>query len=166
MTRTSDYAVEREQSPERAVSAPGPSSPAHRTNGRRRRGRLGVGIVAALTLVGTSHLPTATASAAVPSLREQAEKSGILIGSGSINPNYLDEPAFAATLAKQFTSLSAENELKWSWIEPQRDVFNFAPIDKLVKFAKKHDMVVKGHGFVSGGFNPDWLTQITDRDEL
>src|SRR4051794_30703111 len=93
MNRPSDHAVQREQSPERAAIAPGPSSPAPRTNGRRRCGRhgvarrVGVGIIAALTLIGTSYLPTATASAAVPSLREQAEKSGILIGSGSINPH-------------------------------------------------------------------------------
>ena len=122
--------------------------------------------LAVLTLATAAYLPSPAARAGVPSLREQAEKSGILIGSGSINPNYLDEPAFANTLASQFNSLSPENELKWSNVEPQRGVFNLAPIDKLVKFARQHRMVVKGHGLVSGGFNPGWLTQITDPDEL
>ena len=121
-------------------------------------------IVTVLTVVASAYIPSARSAA--PSLREEAERSGILIGSGAINPDHLDEPRFAATLAEQFESLSPENELKWSEIEPERGVFNLAPIDKLVRFARTHDMVVKGHGFVSSGFNPDWLTEITDPDEL
>jgi endo-1,4-beta-xylanase len=130
----------------------------------RRRSRIVA--LAVLTLVAATYMSGAPAKSAVPSLREEADASGILIGSGSINPDYIDEPAFARTLAKHFKSLSPENELKWSSVEPQRGVFNLAPIDKLVSFAKRHHMVVKGHGFVSSGFNPEWLTQITDPAEL
>jgi endo-1,4-beta-xylanase len=98
----------------------------------------------------------------VLNLREQAAKAGILIGSGSISPNHLDEPEFARVLAKQFNSLSPENELKWSRSEPEQGVFNFTPLDKLVAFAQAHNMAMKGHGLISGSFNPSWLIQITD----
>src|SRR4051794_8753445 len=102
-----------------------------RKGARRTPTRVGLAILAVVTIAATAYLPTRSAKAAVPTLREAAAKSGILIGSGSINPSYLDvDDRFADTLATHFNSLSPENELKWSNIEPQRGVFNFAPIDK------------------------------------
>lgn len=99
-------------------------------------------------------------------LRAEAERLGILIGSGGIAPDHLDDPAYGEVLAAQFNSLSPENELKWSEVEPARGQFDFAGLDRLVAFAEEHDMAVKGHGLISGGFNPDWLTEIRDPDEL
>lgn len=136
------------------------------------------GTVAALSLGATAYFPAASAgastttappdtAASVLHLRTQAAKSEILIGSGSINPNYLSDFQFASTLASQFNSLSPENELKWSNIEPQQGVFNFGPVDTDVAFAKKHQMVVKGHTLIApGGFIPGWLSSITDRTQL
>jgi endo-1,4-beta-xylanase len=95
-------------------------------------------------------------------LRDQAAPIPALIGAGGTNPSWLDDPQFARVLGQQFNSLSPENELKWSFSEPQQGVFDFAPLDKLVEFAQAHGMVVKGHGLISGCCNPDWLTQLTD----
>jgi endo-1,4-beta-xylanase len=136
--------------------------PTYRT-GRRGSLVVAAGVIAVLVM---AYVPATTAKADVPTLRDQAERSGVLIGSGAIRPEYLAERKYADTLATQFGSLSPDNDMKWSEIEPERGVFDFAPIDALVKFAQRHDMVVKGHGFVSSGFNPAWLTQITDADEL
>ena len=112
-------------------------------------------------------LATAEATCGIPStgtttLREEAGKKDILIGSGAINPTYLDDPRFAAVLAKQFNSLSPENELKWSLIQPTEGNFTWETIDRLVGFAKAHDMMVKGHGLISSCCNPDYLLNITD----
>ena len=123
-------------------------------------------ILTALALVAGAFLPARPADATVFSLRAQAARSGILIGSGAINPDYLNEPQFARVLAQQFNSLSPENELKWAFSEPQRGVFDFAKLDRLVDFAKRNDMAVKGHGLISGGVNPPWLEQIQDPDDL
>ncbi len=90
----------------------------------------------------------------------------MLIGSGAINPDYLDDPKFAEVLATQFNSLSPENELKWGEVEPERGAFDFSALDRLVAFATEHGMAVKGHGLISGSFNPDWLTEIRDPAEL
>jgi endo-1,4-beta-xylanase len=115
-----------------------------------------------LTLVVGVSAPS-TASATVPSLREQAKKAGILIGSGAVNPNYLDDPQFARTLAQQFNSLSPENELKWSFVQPERGAFDFSKLDRLVAFAGKNKMTVKGHGLITPTCcNPEWLQQIED----
>jgi endo-1,4-beta-xylanase len=153
-----------------------PSTPRRPRDGFRRVESLGA--IAAIALVATACLPAATADASAASpppdtaasvlhLRDQAAKAGVLIGSGSINPNYLSDPQFASTLATQFNSLSPENELKWSNIEPQQGVFNFGPVDTDVAFAKRHQMSVKGHTLLTpGGFIPEWLASITDRTQL
>ncbi|MGW0665130.1 endo-1,4-beta-xylanase [Streptodolium elevatio] len=107
-----------------------------------------------------------SAKASVLTLRGVADKAGVLVGSGAINPAYLDDPRFAATLATQFNSLSPENELKFSFSEPQQGVFNFAPLDRLVDFAEDHDIAVKGHGLISGGVNPAWLTEPTNSPQF
>lgn len=114
----------------------------------------------------TACVPGTPAGQASLSLRQQADKQGILFGSGAINPDYLDEPQFGQVLAEQFNSLSPENELKWSFVQPAQGAFDFTKLDRLVDFAKKHGMAVKGHGFLSGCCNPSWLTQITAPDQL
>jgi GH35 family endo-1,4-beta-xylanase len=111
-------------------------------------------------------LTAVEASCRIPSteilpLRKEAGKKDILIGSGAINTTYLDDPKFATVLAEQFNSLSPENELKWAFIHPTEGNFTWETIDRLVDFAKAHDMVVKGHGLISSCCNPDYLLNIT-----
>ncbi|MEU6904142.1 endo-1,4-beta-xylanase [Streptomyces coeruleorubidus] len=143
------------------------SSARSRTARRRVFSRIGAfAITAVLTLVAGAHTPAAAAGVPVLSLREKAAESGVLIGSGAVNPAYLDDPQFAKVLPEQFGSLSPENELKWSWVQPEEGTFNFTKLDRLVDFAEEHDMAVKGHGLISGCCNPPWLEQITDPDEL
>ncbi|NQX12687.1 endo-1,4-beta-xylanase [Microbacteriaceae bacterium VKM Ac-2855] len=123
-------------------------------------------LAAGLTLaLGAIAAPSAAAESG-PSLRDIAEAHGLTIGSGAINPNYLDDPEFSHVLADEFTSLSPENELKWSLVEPERGQFDFAGLDRLVSFAADNDMVVKGHGLISGCCNPSYLTDITDPTEF
>jgi GH35 family endo-1,4-beta-xylanase len=95
-------------------------------------------------------------------LRKEASKKDILIGSGAINPTYLKDPGFAAVLANQFNSLSPENELKWSFVNPAKGHYNWDAIDRLVAFAEENNMEVKGHGLISSCCNPDFLLNITE----
>jgi GH35 family endo-1,4-beta-xylanase len=101
--------------------------------------------------------PTGTTS-----LRYEAARKNITIGSGAINPNYLNDTLFSQVLATQFKSLSPENELKWVQLNPSPGHYNWDPLDRLVTFADKNDMVVKGHGLISGCCNPDYLIDVTD----
>jgi endo-1,4-beta-xylanase len=112
-------------------------------------------------------LPVVGTGDDIGSLREEAAKAGLLIGSGAIKgttstadgrpSNYLAEPQFAQVLATQFNSLSPENDLKWFAVEPSEGVFEFEGLDRLAAFGKDHDMQVKGHGLISGCCNPDYL---------
>ncbi|KAL5003685.1 glycoside hydrolase superfamily [Aspergillus recurvatus] len=115
-----------------------------------------------IALFAATETADAFACTGTTPLREEAAKKDILIGSGAINPTYLDDPQFAAVLAEQFNSLSPENDMKWSFIHPSEGTYNWEPIDRLVDFAECNDMVVKGHGLISSCCNPDYLLNITD----
>lgn len=132
--------------------------------------------VVAVGLTVSAAVPATASAETEPTLRELAEQAGLVIGSGSIKAaewttdgrpsNYLAEPAFAETLSEQFNSLSPENELKWVFTQPERGVYDFAGLDRLVAFADEHDMAVKGHGLISTCCNPAYVTAITDPDEM
>jgi len=92
-------------------------------------------------------------------LRELAESRGIRIGS-AVNPAALkNDPAYAATLAREFNQVEPENAAKFGPVHPQEDTYNFEPVDSLVAFAKAHDMAVRGHTLVWHNQNPAWLTR-------
>lgn len=112
-------------------------------------------------LLATTECVCAFPSTGVTSLRQEAGKKDILIGSGAINPTYLNDPEFATVLANQFNSISPENEMKWSFINPTRGHYNWDTLDRLVNFAQDNNMVVKGHGLISSCCNPDYLVNIT-----
>lgn len=76
-------------------------------------------------LAATATCELAPPSTGTTSLREEAQKKDILIGSGAINPNYLNGTRFAAVLAEQFNSLSPENEMKWVFLNPAKGQYNW-----------------------------------------
>ncbi|THZ87320.1 glycoside hydrolase [Aureobasidium pullulans] len=105
---------------------------------------------------------TACGNAGTTTLRQTAAQKDILIGSGAINPTYLDDARFATILSQQFRSLSPENELKWNFFHPNQHYYNWTALDCLVGFAEANNMVVKGHGLISNCCNPDYLLNITE----
>lgn len=69
-----------------------------------------------------------------------------------------DRP-YRRVMAREFSSLSPENQMKWEFIHPQQDVFNFGPADRIVRFAQRHHQVVRGHTLLWHSQNPAWLEQ-------
>ncbi len=89
-------------------------------------------------------------------LRETAARSGVLVGTAA-RPEQLTEPAYAATLAREFNMLEPENQLKWEVVHPAPDKFDFSLGDRLVDFAIAHQMKVRGHVLAWHQQNPPWL---------
>jgi endo-1,4-beta-xylanase len=108
----------------------------------------------ALILLMTS-LPVACLG---QTLRQHADRLGILVGA-AVQPSRFSEPAYAATLAREFNMIEAENGLKWRAIRPDRGTFNFKPGDEVVAFAKQHGMKVRGHCLLWSEYNPEWLVK-------
>lgn len=91
------------------------------------------------------------------SLRPRAERAGVLVGA-AVDPTRLSERDYAATLAREFNMVQAENVMKWGTIRPSRATFNFGPGDRVVAFARAHTMKVRGHTLLWSEYNPRWLT--------
>ena len=91
-----------------------------------------------------------------PPLRKIAEEHDMLIGA-AVEPKHLKNPQYAELLAGQFNYLTPENRMKWSFIHPEKDRYDFNGGDTLLEFAEAHDMNVRGHALVWHNQNPEWL---------
>lgn len=60
-------------------------------------------------------------------------------------------------LKRHFNSIVAENDMKWSRIEPAEGVFRFARADALVAFARANHMLVRGHTLLWHQQVPSWV---------
>jgi endo-1,4-beta-xylanase len=92
------------------------------------------------------------------SLRQEAESAGLLIGT-AVRSSQLSETAYAATLAREFSMVEAEDAMKWWVLRPEAASYDFRQGDEVVRFALAHQMKIRGHCLVWGRDNPDWLTQ-------
>ena len=92
------------------------------------------------------------------SLREQADRLGILVGA-AVAPSLFSEASYASTLTRDFNMLEPENVMKWAAIRPHQNTFNFKPGDQVVSFAEAHGMKVRGHCLLWAKYNPAWLSE-------
>lgn len=66
-------------------------------------------------------------------------------------------PRAAELVARQFSSLTAENDMKWSVIHPEPDRYRFRAATAYVEFARRHDMAVIGQALVWQSQVPSWV---------
>jgi endo-1,4-beta-xylanase len=71
---------------------------------------------------------------------------------------FTSDAPYRATLAAEFNSVSPENQMKWEYLHPERDRYDFAAADAIVRFAQRNNQVVRGHTLLWHNQNPDWLT--------
>lgn len=90
-----------------------------------------------------------------PSLK-QAAPERVTIGA-AIPARLLDDPRLAALVAREFASITAENEMKPHSLQPRRGEFNWAPADRIVAFAQAHDIEIIGHTLVWHQQSPRWM---------
>ncbi|MGM8225241.1 endo-1,4-beta-xylanase [Cellvibrio sp. ARAG 10.3] len=57
--------------------------------------------------------------------------------------------------------ITPENEGKWGSIEGTRDVYNWAPLDRIYNYARANNIPVKAHTFVWGNQSPTWLNNLS-----
>jgi len=69
----------------------------------------------------------------------------------------IGNPEREALLERHFDIITAENEMKPSWVWPQRDEFNWAGADRIMEFAEERGFRVHGHALVWHSQSSDWL---------
>jgi endo-1,4-beta-xylanase len=91
-------------------------------------------------------------------LRAAAEAAGIEFGTAVAAGPLSNESDYRNVLAREFSSVTAENVMKPETLQPQRGQFNFSQGDALVDFAQANGQVIRGHTLVWHSQNPPWLT--------
>jgi endo-1,4-beta-xylanase len=66
-------------------------------------------------------------------------------------------PRYVGTLLDHFRSVTPEYEMEMSQLEPARGRFTFATADRIVAFANRHHMPVRGHTLVWDEMVPGWV---------
>lgn len=139
-------------------------------------------------LLVTAALPAAAADGPPPRAQEdaspgQAKKHGLrtvapddlVIGTAAaggghhLTADYPDpftaDEQYRKILAAEFSSVSPENQMKWDFLHPEQDRYDFAAADAIVDFAERNGQVVRGHTLLWHSQNPDWVTQGDHTDE-
>jgi endo-1,4-beta-xylanase len=63
----------------------------------------------------------------------------------------------AVLLTKHFNSVTSENDMKWSSLQPTEGNFTFATADAQVNFAKSNNLRIRGHTLVWHAQVPAWV---------
>ena len=66
-------------------------------------------------------------------------------------------PRYLQTLLAHFRSITPEYEMEMSQLEPARGRFDFSRADRIVSFAGRHHMPVRGHTLVWDEMVPGWV---------
>jgi endo-1,4-beta-xylanase len=106
------------------------------------------------------------------SLRAHATARGLLYGA-AVNPALLDVDGVASgntadgytQLVQQQTNiLVAENAMKWAALRPSAQSFDFAPADRLIRFAALTGDRVRGHNLCWHEALPAWFAATANKD--
>jgi len=128
---------------------------------RRTRAVLASGI-AAVALATAAAVP-ALADRPAPdpasqTLADLADRHGLAVGT-AIDNAALSDPAYRRIASSQFSTVTAENVMKWETLEPVRGQYNWGPAEEFMAFAAANHQRVRGHVLVWQNQLPTWLTQ-------
>ncbi|MFE1440143.1 endo-1,4-beta-xylanase [Streptomyces sp. NPDC058739] len=111
-----------------------------------------LGVVAAL-------VAPPPAQAAESTLGAAAAQSGRYFGV-AIAANRLSDSTYAAIAAREFNSVTAENEMKIDATQPQRGQFSFTAADRVYNWAVQNGKGVRGHTLAWHSQQPGWMQSL------
>jgi endo-1,4-beta-xylanase len=92
------------------------------------------------------------------SLRALAAKKGITVGC-NIEFTHLTNKPYTEFVAGEFAALTPDNQMKWSYIHPQKDRFEWFFTDGILDFAKKNNQKVRGHVLIWHQQLSSWVSE-------
>jgi endo-1,4-beta-xylanase len=126
-------------------------------------------LAGALALASLAVAPS-TASAADPvppqdsihfsrsSLASMAGELGLRFGVAVDTDALADDRKYRHLATTQFSSVTAENVMKWGPMERVRGQVDWAPAETLIRSAVENDQLVRGHTLVWHSQTPAWLS--------
>ncbi|MEV4656741.1 endo-1,4-beta-xylanase [Micromonospora sp. NPDC049301] len=121
------------------------------------------GAVAVATVAALNTVPAVASRPYDPTAQTLAalgQRHGLQVGT-AVNMTALNDtsdPRYRALVSSEFSSVTAENVMKWESLEPTRGAYDWAAADQLVEFARRNKQSVRGHVLVWHSQLPAWLT--------
>ena len=81
----------------------------------------------------------------------------------AVAPRLFDDLQSADLITKHFSSMTAENVMKMGPIHPEENLYNWAPADKIVDFAQKNGILLRGHNLCWHNQTPKWFFTKDDK---
>jgi endo-1,4-beta-xylanase len=121
-------------------------------------------VVAAALLCSLPTLSPATAQVSANGgtdrpLRDLADRAGLRIGTAVDMDAYVADTTYRGLIAEEFSSVTAENVMKWQLLEPERGVYDWSAADELMAAARANRQAVRGHTLLWHNQLPTWLTE-------
>ncbi|MEU9590696.1 endo-1,4-beta-xylanase [Streptomyces sp. NPDC048219] len=126
---------------------------------RTIRGLLSALVVGVLGLAAALVAPP-TAHAAESTLGAAAAQSGRYFGT-AIASGRLGDSAYTSIANREFTMVTAENEMKIDATEPQRGQFSFTAADRVYNWAVQNGKQVRGHTLAWHSQQPGWMQSLS-----
>ena len=105
----------------------------------------------------------ATAAADAIDLGQAAAGGGLLFGA-SIDHQAFDNPAYGDLYRRQTRILTTDVAMKFDWLRPSSDRFDFSYADAIVDFARDSGKPLRGHTLIWNDNAPDWLKRLPGRE--
>ncbi|WP_228981503.1 endo-1,4-beta-xylanase [Streptomyces sp. DH12] len=115
-----------------------------------------VGALGSATLL----LAPPTSSAAESALGRAAAQSGRYFGT-AIASGRLNDSTYTTIASREFTSVTAENEMKIDATEPQQGRFDFTAGDRVYNWAVQNGKQVRGHTLAWHSQQPAWMQNLS-----
>lgn len=90
-------------------------------------------------------------------LNERAMQNGRFFGSAIDGQMLADDQPYMNQVVRDCGIVTAENAFKWGPLHPKPDTYTYEAADKLIGFAERHAMMVRGHTLLWNESNPGWL---------
>jgi len=64
---------------------------------------------------------------------------------------------YQRVLAREFSSITPENDMKWAEVHPEPSTYDFSGADAVMEFARANHQEVRGHTLLWHSQNPQWV---------
>ncbi|HEU5109642.1 MAG TPA: endo-1,4-beta-xylanase, partial [Micromonosporaceae bacterium] len=93
-------------------------------------------------------------------LSRLAERSGRYYGNALVLEELGSNAPYTEVARRQFNMVTPGNAMKWETTEPSPGVFDFAPAEQIIAFARQNHDQVRGHTLVWHSQLAPWVSQV------
>jgi endo-1,4-beta-xylanase len=127
----------------------------------------GLANIDSLSVVGATTSPGScgtVSSSSRSSSSSSRSSSSVAATTKKFIGNITTSGAVRSDFNRYWNQITPENESKWGSVEGTRDVYNWAPVDRIYAYARANNIPVKAHTFVWGAQSPSWINNLSATD--